>query len=376
MPWKEVSTMSLRRELVSLATEEGANVREVCRRFEISPQTAYKWLRRYRQEGEAGLVDRSRRPWRTPLRTVAAVEAAVLGVRQCHPAWGGRKIRAWLLHRGCQGVPSPSTITAILHRNGHIDPAEASKHRPWQRFEHQAPNQLWQMDFKGHFPLQVGRCHPLTVLDDHSRFAVGLEACGDQRGDTVRARLTTIFRRYGLPQRMLMDNGPPWGDDRDHPYTPLSVWLLRLGVSVSHGQPYHPQTQGKDERFHRTLVAEVLQGRQLQDLGHTQAVFDPWRDMYNFERPHEALGLLPPASRYQMSPRPFPETLPPLEYGPDDQVRKVQAGGEISFHGRFFQVGKAFRGLAVALRPTLDHGAWNVVFLTHTIAHIDLEVPH
>lgn len=375
MPWEEVSVMSQRREFVTLAQSEETNIRELCRRFGISPTTGYKWLGRFRGGGAAGLAELARRPHRSPRRTAPEMERSVLQVRDAHPAWGGRKLWAWLSARGHQSVPSPSTITAILRRHGRIDPTLSVKHTPWQRFEHAAPNQLWQMDFKGHFAVGEGRCHPLTVLDDHSRFALGLAACGDERGQTVQGQLTSIFRCYGLPQRMVMDNGSPWGHDGEHPYTPLTVWLLRLGIAVSHGRPYHPQTQGKDERFHRTLKAEVLQGSSFRDLDQCQRVFDRWRGVYNFERPHQALDLAVPCSRYRVSHRPFPEQLPPLEYGPEDRVRKVQAQGIISVKGREYKVGKAFRGLPLALRPTAADGVWDIFFLTHNIAQIDLREP-
>ena len=372
MPWTEVSVMSQRLEFVSLAQREGNNMRELCRRFGVSPSTGYKWLRRFSDGGAAAMVDQPRRPHHSPQRTPLEVEQVVLAVRDAHPAWGARKLRAWLLARSHEHLPSPSTITAILQRQGRTDPVEGRKHKTWQRFERQAPNQLWQMDFKGHFPLSTGRCHPLTVLDDHSRFALGLEACPDETAKTVQQRLTTIFRCYGLPDRMVMDNGSPWGSDEDHRYTPLTVWLLRLGIAVSHGRPYHPQTQGKDERFHRTLKAEVLQGRTFVDLTQCQRTFDPWRTLYNLERPHEALGMAVPASRYQVSSRSFPETLPPVEYGPDDLVRRAGDRGRISVFGREFKVGRAFKGLPVALRPTADDGTFNVFFMTYNIAQINL----
>ena len=209
MPWEEVSVMSQRSEFVELSQREGVQVRELCRRFGISPTTGYKWLERRRVGGEAALADLSRRPHSSPRRTGPEIEEMVLKVRDAHPAWGGRKLRAWLSARGHELLPSPSTITAILRRHGRIDPSEGAKHRAWQRFERPEPNQLWQMDFKGHFALTDGRCHPLTVLDDHSRFSLGLEACGDETTQTVRHRLTNIFRRYGLPERMVMDNGAP-----------------------------------------------------------------------------------------------------------------------------------------------------------------------
>ena len=366
--------VSLRYEFVRLAEREGANVEELCRRFTITPPTAYKWLGRYAAEGKDGLVDRSRRPHRSPRRTAAPLEQAVLEIRDTHPAWGGRTIRKVLLDRDVGPVPSPSTITAILRRHGRIAPAERAQ-RDWRRFEHPRPNDLWQMDFKGHFPTGAGRCHPLTIIDDHSRFALGLQACADERTQTVQERLRAIFRVYGLPHRLLMDNGSPWGSDTAHPRTPLTVWLLRLGVRVSHGRPYHPQTQGKGERFHRTLKAEVLQGRHFVDLPACQEAFDRWRTVYNTERPHQALGLAVPISRYAPSPRRFPETLPPIEYGDGDLVRKVGAEGRVNFKGRTFKVGRALRGYPVALRPTEVDGVWSVWFMTHPIAQVDLGNP-
>jgi transposase InsO family protein len=374
MPWKEVSAMSLRLEFVTLATADGANIRALCRRFGISSRTAYKWLARYRAAGAAGLADRSRRPATSPRQTPAAVEAAVVGVREEHPRWGGRKVRAVLLADG-QAAPAASTVTAILRRRGLVGAAGAAGARPWQRFEHPAPNGLWQMDFKGHFPAGAGRCHPLTVLDDHSRFAVGIFACAHERGEAVQEHLTGVFRRLGLPDRLLCDNGPPWSGPRGE-YTPLAVWLLRVGVGVVHGRPYHPQTQGKDERFHRTLEAEVLQGRTFADVAAAQAAFDAWRAVYNHRRPHEALGLAVPASRYRPSDRAFPERLADPVYGPGDAVRKVQSGGLVHFRGHGVRVGEAFRGLAVAVRPTATDGVWGVYFLTHAIGQVDLRGNH
>jgi transposase InsO family protein len=375
MPWREVSTVSLRLEFVILASAEGANVRALCRRAGITATTGYKWLARYRTYGAEGMQDRSRRPCTSPRQTPPTVERAVLAVRDAHPAWGARKIRARLLAKGWTALPVPSTLTAILQRHGRIDAHSPKPQGPWQRFEHAEPNNLWQMDFKGHIAMSRGRCHPLTVLDDCSRFAVGLYACANERGETVQSRLIAIFRRYGLPERMLMDNGAPWGSDPEHPYTPLTAWLIRLGIGVSHARPYHPQTQGKDERFHRTLVAEVLRHQTFRNLFHCQAHFDKWRDVYNLQRPHQALHMAVPASRDQPSPRPFPEVLQPIEYGPDDIVRKVQAEGLISYKNRVFRLSKAFRTLPVALRPTNKDGTMEVFFCHQKIAQIDLHQP-
>ncbi|WP_376791287.1 IS481 family transposase, partial [Thermoflexus sp.] len=302
MPWKECTAMSLRAEFVRLALQEGANLQALCRRFGISRKTAYKWLQRYHAEGWEGLPDRSRRPHSSPRRSPPALEAAVLEVRQAHPTWGGRKIPNGLLAHGRVAPASPNTVTAILRRHGSIDPDEASKHRPWERFEAAAPNALWPMDFQGDFPLEEGGYgHPRTRIDDHSRYLLGLWACPNETQATVRAWWIQAFREYGLPERILVDNGPPWGDGTNHSYTRLTVWWIRLGIRVCHSRPYHPQTLGKDERLHRTLQEEVLEQYTGSGLADGQEIFTGWRDLYNWERPHEALGMQPPASRYHPS---------------------------------------------------------------------------
>jgi transposase InsO family protein len=372
MPWSEVSIMGQREEFVGLASQPDSNIRLLCRRFQVSPTTAYKWLGRYGQRGREGLFDENRRPDHSPRRCSAAIEEAVLGLRDRHPAWGARKLRRRLLDTGASNLPSASTVHQILLRHGRVDPKESLKHRPFQRFEHPAPNLLWQMDFKGHFATNTARCHPLTVLDDHSRFALGLQACADQRTQTVQNRLSSIFRLYGLPDRMTMDNGSPWGGDSEHRFTPLTAWLIRLGVRVSHSRPYHPQTQGKDERLHRTLCDELLRRRTFSDLSDSQKAFDQWRHVYNFERPHQALELEVPASRYHPSSRAFPETLPPVLYQPGDLLRKVQLNGEVWFKGRPFKIGTAFYRQPVALRPSPLDGVFDVLFCHQHIAQIDL----
>jgi len=373
MPWKEKTLMSLREEFVGLAVQDEANLSDLCRRFKISRKTGYKWLKRFRQGGTGALQDRSRCPHSSPGRVSAEVEREVLDMRAAHPAWGGRKIKARLETLGKPTPASPNTVTAILRRHHEIDPDEARKHQPFQRFEMPQPNELWQMDFKGYFPMLLGGyCHPFTVLEDHSRFLLGLQACPDETYHTVQKQLTDIFRRYGLPQRILMDNGSPWGDTTEVPFTILGAWLIRLDIQISHSRPRHPQTMGKDERLHRTLQSELLNQVPLPDLPSCQRAFDQWRYEYNFERPHEALGMLPPATRYQPSLRPFPEYLPPVCYEPGEIVRKVGMSGKISFHNRIFRVGKAFRHQPVAIRPAMVDGDFDVYFCKQQVAQISL----
>ena len=372
MPWKEVSIMSQRLEFVTLASAENANIRHLCHCFGISAATAYKWLHRFQASGASGLEDRSRRPHHSPTRSPAAIEEAVVKLRRRHPAWGGRKLRARLRELGQAGVPCASTITAILDRYQLLDPKESVKHQAFQRFERAAPNELWQMDFKGEFKLSQGRCYPLTVLDDHSRFAVALQACARNTKELTQTALIQVFRCYGLPTWITCDNGSPWGSGGRSYYTALGVWLLQLGIGVSHSRPHHPQTQGKDERFHRTLEAEVLRYQQGTSLAQWQHHFDQWRVIYNTERPHEALSLAVPASRYQPSRRRYPEQLPAIEYGPADIVRKVRHYGHIKYEGREYHVGSAFYGLHVALRQTTTDGLFDVYFCQHKIGALDL----
>jgi transposase InsO family protein len=372
MPWREVSIMSERLEFVTLATAENANIRHLCRCFGISPGTAYKWLDRFQTSGANGLEDRSRRPHNSPSRTAAEMEETVTNLRGKHPAWGGRKLSRRLLDLGHTGVPQPSTITAILKRHQLLDLKESAKHQAFLRFERAAPNELWQMDFKGQFKLPQGHCYPLTILDDHSRFAIALEACARNTKDITQTAMIQIFRRYGLPEWITCDNGSPWGSGGRSHYTALGVWLLRLGIGLSHSRPHHPQTQGKDERFHRSLEAEVLRYLRGDTLVQWQRHFDLWRVVYNTERPHEALAMDVPASRYQPSERRYPEQLPAIEYGPADIVRKVRHYGHIKYEGREYHIGSAFYGLHVALRQTTTDSLFDVYFCQHQIGVLNL----
>jgi transposase InsO family protein len=296
----------------------------------------------------------------------------VLKLRHEHPAWGAPKIRV-VLERDFNIRRAQSTVHAILRRNGKIDPAAAERSRAWQRFEKSMPNELWQMDFKGHFDTGQGRCFPLTVLDDHSRYSLVLQACANEQFVTVQPALSAAFRRYGLPSAMLMDNGNPWGNaSAGHPYTKLTVWLIRLGITALHSRPLHPQTLGKDERFHRTLKAEVLGTRWFDSHHHVQAAFDRWREVYNHQRPHEALDMSVPATRYNLSVRSFPETLPSLDYGPTDIVRSIGTNGNLRIKGREIPFCQAFRGQRVALRPTQDDGQFDIFYAHQRVGRLDL----
>jgi transposase InsO family protein len=373
MPWTELSIVSQRQEFVVLASAPGANIRDLCRRFGISPKTGYKWIDRADQEG--GLNDRSRRPRRSPDRTAEAIEKLVLELRDQHPVWGGRKLRARLLELGHKNIPAASTITEILRRHGRITPEASEAAKRWIRFEHEQPNDLWQMDFKGPVQMRRGLSHPLTIIDDHSRYCVGLYSCGDQQRPTVERCLTQTFRRYGLPWRILADNGPPWGRDSSQgamPWTLLKVWLLKLGVVTIHGRPYHPQTQGKDERFHRTLKAELLARADLHDHADAQKAMDGWRRVYDLERPHESAALKPPVSRYRPSERAFPEKLPVIEPSPGHTPRVIKEGGYLRWAGQRWYIGSAWNQETMGLKESTTDGHCEVYFGPYLIAELNL----
>lgn len=375
MPWQEKDTMSLRREFVEMAQRDGANIRALCRHFGISPKSGYKWLQRYTESPcPPALADRSRRPHTSPGRTAAEIEAAVASLRQAHPAWGGRKIARRLLDQDGLHL-APSTVTSILHRHGLISPEASEAAQPWQRFEHAAPNALWQMDFKGHFPTPAGKCHTLSVLDDHSRFNLALETCARTDATQVRPHLERVFRRYGLPVRINADNGAPWGSPSlaERGLSILSIWLIRQGIHVSHSTPYHPQTNGKVERFHRSLEIEVLAGRAFADLSAAQRVLDTWRQVYNCERPHEALALRTPIQCYQPSPIPYREQLPPIEYPTTDIVMTVGWNGFIRFQGHRLRLSTTLHRLPVALRPDPERdGCFDVYFCHQRFMRLDM----
>lgn len=378
MPWITASPMSQRYEFVLLATQAGANVRQLCRRFRISAKTGYKWMERFRAEGVEGLKDRSRRPRRSPRQCSEAIAAVVVALREQKPTWGGRKLRRRLQDLGHVGIPAASTCTEIVRRAQLIQPEASAQATPWQRFERAQPNELWQTDYKGHFATQCGvRCHPLAVLDDHSRFNLLLSAEANEQGITVQTALAGAFAQYGLPEAILCDNGPPWGAaDPTCPYTKLAVWLLRLGVRVLHGRPYHPQTQGKQERFNRTLERDLLQHHTWRDLAHCREHFASFRHCYNCERPNDALDGATPISRYRPSVRSLPAQLPPIEYPAGTRVVTLRDSGLFTFGAQTWYVGKAFGGLPIGLRPSAQaDGQWEVFFAQHPLGLLDLTGP-
>ena len=352
MPWKESTIMSQKEEFVRCALKKEGSFTALCREFQISRETGYKLLRRYERAGLQGLKSQSRAPQNSPLKTPRALEEEIVKIRVQHPTWGGRKIRSYLMQQGMSDLPAPSTVSDILKRNGYISEEESLKRQALGRFEREHANELWQMDFKGKFQLtSKERCFPLTILDDHSRFSLCIKACANEQCLTVKNHLIDIFEQYGLPKQFNVDNGNPWGNSQLLKHTQLTVWLMRLGIRVTHSRPRHPQTNGKLERFHRTLKKDVLARHDISNFEQAQFLFDEWREIYNYKRPHQAINMLVPAKKYQPSQLPMPKSLNPIEYSDDALVRKVRGNGRISFKGEEYLMGEAFAGHLVEIKP-------------------------
>ncbi len=329
MPWSTSPVSELRTAFAHAVRTAKRPVAAACRDFGISRKTAYKWLARF--DAQEPLDNRSRKPAHSPARSSGALENAVLAVRDEY-GWGPRKIVAYLRNHN-RPAPPIRTAAAILHRHGRSIAAPTPDREDPQRFERPEPNQLWQLDFKGYVEIDRQRVYPFTVLDDHSRFLLAL-ACGtDQTYARAWNVLWSVFGEYGLPEQVLCDNafgshgrpapGISWFEAR----------LIRLGIQPLHGRPYHPQTQGKIERLHRTLESEVFPRLPHDSLPPFQAGLDRWRTaVYNSTRPHEALGDVPPTCRWKPSPRPRPDAIPDIEYPAGAVLRKVAATGDIRWH--------------------------------------------
>jgi len=376
--------MSQRIEFCLLATKPGSNISDLCRRYEISRRTGYKWLERYKEKGNKGLLERSKRPYNFPNKTRPEIEEYVIRLRKNDPEWGSKKLHKLICKDKEVGkyrhevIPCKTTITKILSRHGLIDPNRSKIFKDFERFVRQYPNELWQMDYKGWFKLlNKQQCHPLTITDDHSRFNLCLEACKNQQEVTVKNALINVFRRYGLPYMILTDNGGPWGSTGNESregirfYTTLEKWLIQLNIKLIHGRPYHPQTQGKEERFHRTLKQELIDHEQFRDHEHCQKRFDVWREKYNCIRPHESLNFKTPAELYEPSFKIYTEKIRPYEYNMTDIKRKVDKG-TISFKNNAIRVGHAFDGEYVALRKTKTEKDFEIYFCNQLIRTLTL----
>lgn len=338
MPWRTMDVSEQRMQFVIRAMSGRERLSALCREFGISRPTGYLWRRRYEQTRTLTEIgERSRRPHRSPRCTESWKERRVVALRR-QTGWGAKKLRV-LLQEEAQ-IPLPvRTIHRILERNGLVSD---QAHGPAPgRFERGEPNELWQMDSKGKYPLQDGECHPLSILDDHSRYAVGLYALPALNGEKAYPCLVETFWRYGVPQAMLMDRGSMWWSAwNGWGLTRLSVRLIEQGIGLLYGRVCHPQTQGKVERFHRTLGAELRHRGVPERFADWPAALAEVRSSYNQRRPHEALGMKRPAERYQPSPRKYTEQVKEWEYPVGSDVRRLNSQGMLTEQGqRWFVCG-------------------------------------
>jgi transposase InsO family protein len=353
MPWKVAAMSELRSMLVHQVVSLKRPVAEVCREHGVSRKTAYKWLARQRTAPGEPLQDRSRRPRRSPRRTADDLEAQVVAARKQY-GWGARKLRALLIAQGVR-LPSLPAVHAILRRHDLIAPLAAADTSPPQFFTRSEPNELWQCDHKG--PLEVARrkAYPLAVVDDHSRFLLALNPCRDLSMMTAFAVLWEAFGQFGMPESLLCDNA--FGSHSKGPKT-LSWFdsrLVLLGIHPTHGRPYHPQTQGKVERFNGTLQRELWPFLRRDTWAHFSQDLDRWRtEVYNPLRPHEALQDQPPLSRFRLSPRKRPERLPCAEYPTGSTLRKVSTSGDVRWHKYRILAGRGLVGELVRIEER-DH---------------------
>ena len=375
MPWKECSVMDERLRFVSRLLE-GEAMTDVCREFGISRKTGYKIYQRYQKLGLEALSDRSRRPVRYANQLPPQIEGLIVSLKRQKPHWGARKIRELLVRRldGDIRIPAKSTVHAVLHRHGLVTALGRSRHRArgTPLSAGTMPNDLWCADYKGEFKLGDGRyCYPLTVSDHASRFLLLCEALGSTREDPAISAFEQLFAERGLPQAIRSDNGVPFASPNAlFNLSKLSVWWLRLGISIERIQPGHPQQNGRHERMHLTLKKEATRPPGMNCL-QQQARFDAFVHEFNVERPHEALAMMCPAELYSASPRPY-RGLPELTYPLHDRDVLVTACGRICMHRKRVNISTVLAGQRLGIKE-VDDGIWIVSFMHYDLGFIDLE---
>jgi transposase InsO family protein len=375
MPWKECSVMDERLRFVAQLLD-GEAMTEVCREFGISRKTGYKIFGRYKEHGLEALTDRSRRPVRYANQLPAQIEGLIVSLKRGKPHWGARKIRELLVRRlaGDVRVPARSTIHAVLDRHGLVKRFG----RPRQRATGTAlsaganPNDLWCADFKGEFKLGNGRyCYPLTVTDHASRFLLLCEALESTREDLAFTAFQRLFAERGLPLAIRSDNGVPFASPNAlFNLSKLSVWWLRLGISIERIKPGQPQQNGRHERMHLTLKKEATRPPGINSL-QQQGRFDAFLHEFNSERPHEALAMKCPAELYAASPRSY-DGLPDLAYPLHDRDILVTNCGRICLHRKKINISTALAGQRLGIKE-VDDGIWLVSFTHYDLGYIDLE---
>ena len=366
MPWKERKALDEKKSFIVDWEREEGSLAELCRRYEISRQTGYKWLERYQQEGQRGLEEHSRAPLHHPQAMSLNVRQALMDLRSEHPSWGPRKLRAYLdRHTPRVHWPTASSIGDLLRREGLSHPRRRRKRTPpyTQPLKHaEAPNQVWCADFKGWFLTQDGsRCDPLTITDAYSRYL--LRCCIVERtdGEHAWAVFEAAFREFGLPEAIRTDNGTPFVSRAPAGLSQLSMLWLRLGIRHERIDPGRPQQNGRHERMHLTLKQETASPPE-RNLRRQQVAFLRFQQEFNQTRPHEALQYETPASRYIGSDRRYPAKLPELEYPVGAHLRRVSHHGDVKLKGSQMFVSALLAWETVGLLELENHPGWLEVY--------------
>ena len=353
MPWEErnVTKAMLRKEFVERVLAHEKSKKALCLEYGISRPTGDKWIKRYRENSSC--EELSREPHHRANRTSPEMEALVIKTRKENYDACALVVHTLLKRQGIPNVPCVRTINNIFHRYGLITPDASQAATPYTRFEKEAPNDMWQTDFIGHFALKnQRRCHPLMVMDDHSRFNLSCHAqYGETFGDTIPV-MRKIFLEYGMPKVILCDNGNPWGTVQSTGFTKYEVWMMERGVLVIHGRIKHPQTQGKQERMNQTFRKGCIQGPLYKNLRDAQSHFDAFRDFYNNRRPHTSLTLETPASQYTSSLRKYPRRIRSWDYGEGLELRRIKSSGYLTYGGQGYFLSEALGNKIVAVRET------------------------
>jgi transposase InsO family protein len=374
MPWKTSSVMEEKLRFVFEYEQRERSLTELCQRYGIARETGYVWIRRYREKGIEGLIERSRSALRHENQTAAEIEQKVLELRQAHMRWGPRKLKR-VLERDEPGRvwPAASTIGTLLKREGLVV-ARRKRRRTAPYTEPLAhadgPNRLWCADFKGWFRTGDGRrIDPLTITDAHSRYLLKCQAVEKTDTTRVQAIFEAVFREYGLPQAIRTDNGAPFATSAIAGLSRLAVWWMKLGIVPERIEAGHPEQNGRHERMHRTLKQEVAQPP-AANWREQQRAMERFRQEYNQVRPHEALGMQTPAAAYELSPRSYPARIPEPEYPESMQVLHVKSQGQFRWKKQDVFLSEVLWGEPVGLSP-VDDRWFTIYFGQYPIARFD-----
>lgn len=368
MPWGNKTVEEIREEFARAAMA-CSNFSALCREYDVTRKTGYKYLERYR-EG-LSLSDQSRKPLHTPTKTSPEMEALILSLRTSNPGWGAKTIRWVLEQQGIEGLPCVKTVNNILKRNGYISPEESTKRQPYLRYEKDSCNEMWQTDFKGEFLTGDNKyCYPLTILDDHSRFSIKI-APRLSTANVVIPAFEEAFLEYGMPNSILSDNGAQFAGFRKG-YTQFEKWLMNLDILPIHGRIKHPQTQGKIERFHRTMKQELLNHILFPNIQEAEKQLLAWREKYNNIRPHEALGMQCPGQVYVPSERTYTGRIPEFSYGGEYHMIKVNSWGYVRFASWQVYLSETMANEYIEFRPEPDGETFIACYRNFKIARFDM----